>query len=143
MDKLNQPAGKSASVWNELDHTVTLGGVGKHCQKTNKSVTVPTTIAGMQSQFKSTVIPNSDLPALLGLRSLKQKNAVLDIRNNQLIMPKETADVKIHYDKAKVTVIDLVEAPGGYLMIPCSTDVIPAVPKQHPSPRVGRGTPSH
>ena len=68
---------------------------------------------------------------------------MLGLRTNQLIMPKDPVDVKIHYDKTKVTVIDLVEAPGGYLMVLC-TDVTPvAVPQQHSSPRAGRGKPTH
>ena len=58
-------------------------------------------------------------------------------------MPKNPADVKIYYEKEKVTVIDLVQAPGGYLMIPCSANTPQvAVPTPHPSPRVSRGKPT-
>ena len=120
MNALNQKAGRPTSTAHDLGYTVTLGGVGKNSQRSDTYVNVPTEVAGQPSKFSATVIQNSDLPALLGLKSLQEKNAVLDVRNNRLLLSKSPNAVKVYYQEDQVKVIDLVQAPGGYLMIPCS-----------------------
>ena len=70
MDALNGQAGGKGSVRSRLPHTLTLGGVGKHSQKSNHSVKVNTFISGDTSTYEATVIDNSKLPALLGVKSL-------------------------------------------------------------------------
>jgi hypothetical protein len=47
---------------------------------------------------------------------------VLDIRNNRLLFPKSAKDIQLSFDPKNVTVLNLEQAPGGYLMVPCSPD---------------------
>ena len=122
MDQVNQQNGKAKSIREPLGYTVSLGGVGQNSQQSKTKTTVPITVNGSASSFSATVIEGSNLPALLGLKTLKQKNAVLDIRNNRLLFPKSAKDIQLSFDPKNVTVLNLEQAPGGYLMVPCSPD---------------------
>ena len=83
------------------------------------SVKVPITVGGIASEFTAIEIPDSDVPALLGMESLKRMGAILDLSRNKMIIPSDRDDVRISY-KQGTRIIDLEEAPGGFLMIPCS-----------------------
>ena len=119
MDALNRNQGRSSTVRTQLNKPVTLGGVGKNTQQAHESVCVPTVVNGHASEYKAIEIPDSDVPALLGMETLKRMGAILDLRKNKLIIPKQNDHVQIKFATG-THIIDLVEAPGGYLMIPCS-----------------------
>ena len=118
-DKLNQAAGKKTSVWKDLPRPLTLGGVGANTQESTKETTVPISIGGEQAVFQASLLENSELPALLGLSTLEKMNGILDLHHKRLILPKSRDDVEIKYKKG-TKVLQLVQAPGGYLMLPCS-----------------------
>lgn len=66
-----------------------LGGVGKGAQRCNQDMTIPLAMARQDGSIKggtftAPVIESSSAPALLGLRSLTEHRAVLDLVSNQL-----------------------------------------------------------
>jgi len=73
---------------------------------------------GTEAIFESPVLPNSGTPALLGQKSLKKMQAVLDCYNNKLyrIGP---GGYKMQLSPGSVT-YDLEESHSGHLMLPCS-----------------------
>ena len=119
MDKINSSTGKEPSVKTQLKHPIRLGGVGKNTQVGTHSVKVPTTVCGDNSAYMATVIEGSKLPALLGLKTLKSMNAILDLRSKRVILPNTPEDASISYT-SNSRVIKMEQAPGGFLMIPCS-----------------------
>ena len=73
----------------------------------------------MGATLKTPTVPNSDLPGLLGLQSLRRARTIIDTETNKLYMlgPGD-------YDIMKVmppgtTVVQLEESPSGHLMMPC------------------------
>ena len=122
MDKINSSYGIRKSEKSDLGYTAALGGVGTGVQRTRTKVQVPTTIAGKLGTFTATYIEDSDLPALLGMQTMQDANAIIDLRHHRLILPDSQGDVKLQYKKG-TSVLPLIEAPGGFLMLPCSPDV--------------------
>ena len=53
---------------------------------------------------------------------MKDANAIIDLRHNRFILPDSKEDVKLHCKKG-TSVLHLIEAFGGFLMLPCSPDV--------------------
>ena len=121
MDRLNQRCGLPSSTRAPLGRTVTLGGVGKNTQESSHSVRVPTSVNGDKSTFTATVVDGSDLPALLGMKTLRDNRSVLDLENDRLIMPQPGQTIQIVYPPG-TKVLQLERAPGGFLMLPCSPD---------------------
>ena len=119
MDEINAKAGRPTHVRKRLPQNITLGGVGKNTQTATHEVVVHTMIDGMNTKFEATVLEDSDIPAILGMRSMQEKHGVIDLRNNRLLLPDDPADIKIVV-KNKCKVFQLRQAPGGYLMLPCS-----------------------
>ena len=103
MDKFNSEAGILQSCRTQPQRPVRLGGVGKKTQLSTESVTVPTTVSVDHSTYKATVIEGSHLPALLGLNTLKSMNAILDLRNDRLILPKHAGDAQIKFRSESCT----------------------------------------
>ena len=119
LDKLNAEAGLKPSGRNQLMKPLTLGGVGKDTQQADKEVVIPISVDGEKAVFQATLVENSDLPALLGLNTIERMNGIIDTRTKTLILPKSRDDVKISC-KPGTKELQLVQAPGGYLMLPCS-----------------------
>ena len=103
---------------------VTLGGVGKNTQESTTEVIIPTVVDGVVDNFSAVMIDDSHLPALLGLKSLRNKNAILDLRTNRLIIPNSPSDVRIENKQENTKVFQMHQAPGGFLMLPCGADKI-------------------
>ena len=53
------------------------------------------------------------------MKTLQERGAYLDLRNKRLIMPESEGDVQISVSK-KAKVYQLIQAPGGYFMLPCT-----------------------
>ena len=119
MDAINQQNGLGKSSRTPLERNVTLGGVGTGTQESTHSVSVPCEINGTKSDFVATILENSDIPAILGMESMQRKNAILDLVHNVMIVAEDPADVKIVVD-GSAKIFQLQQAPGGYLMLPCS-----------------------
>ena len=119
MDTINQGTGLPKSKFVKMPKPITLGGVGKGTQDAHFEAHVPCTISGEDVKFKATVLDNSDIPAILGMKSMQEMNGILDLRTNRLIAPLHHDDVTITA-KDSTRVYQLQQAPGGYLMLPCT-----------------------
>ena len=119
MDINNSKHGLKPSHTRNIGN-VTLGGVGKNTQESHTEVMIPTVVDGVVDNFSAVMIDDSHLPALLGLKSLQSKNAVFDLRTNRLFIPNSPSDVRIEFKKEKTNVLQMQQAPGGFLMLPCS-----------------------
>ena len=116
---INKTHGLQKSHRKLLDRSITLGGVGKGTQESTHSVTVPCCINNEPSEFVATVLDNSDIPAILGMESLQSRNAILDLVNDVMIIPSDPSEVQINVSKT-TKIFQLKQAPGGYLMLPCT-----------------------
>ena len=96
----------------------------KERKKSHTEVIVPTVVDGVVDHFSAVMIDDSNLRALLGLKSLQNKNAILDLRTNRLIIPNSPNDVRIEFKQERTNVLQMLEAPGGFLMLPCGADKI-------------------
>ena len=107
----------------ERDKALTVSGVGSGSQVCNYNthipIAIPTEDGTMSATLKTPTVPNSDLPGLLGLQSLRQARTIIDTESNKLYMlgPGD-------YDMMKImppgtTVVQLEESPSGHLMMPC------------------------
>ncbi len=73
-----------------------VGGVGKGTQRCTQEITVPAALRNAdgcmtKASFSAPMIPSSTCPALLGLKSLVEHRAVLDLSEQRLILlPKDT-----------------------------------------------------
>ena len=104
----------------ELVQKVTLGGVGTGTQEATHEVSVPCKIHGEDVKYSATVLPNSDIPAILGMKTMQERHGILDLRNKRLIFPEKPEDVQIVINKSTTRVYQLTQAPGGYFMLPCT-----------------------
>ena len=91
---------KRMDVNNSKSHTrnigkVTLGGVGKNTQESHTEVIISTVVDGVVDHFSAVMIDDNHLLALLGLKSLQNKHAILDLRTNRVIIPNSPNDVRI------------------------------------------------
>ena len=72
-----------------LEHPIGVEGVGQHAQQAGTWSILTGAVAPQSGpvelcEFEAQVVPNSEVPALLGRRSLTNKRAVLDLVNNEL-----------------------------------------------------------
>jgi hypothetical protein len=120
-------SGRSKNVIEQIqrDKPLNVSGVGKGAEicnfNTHLPIAVPTTEGTMKALLKVPTVPNSDLPGLLGLQSLKNSRTIIDTNTNKLYMvgPGD-------YDLAKLlppgtVTIQLKESPSGHLMMPCDS----------------------
>ena len=71
---------------------------------------------GHQARFDTPVIPDSEFPALWGLKSLKSKRAVIDVPNLKLYLM-GLGDYRV-VPCPGTMVIDMETANTGHLMVP-------------------------
>ena len=93
--------------------------MGTGTQDSTHEVAVPCTIDDEIVTYKATVLENSDIPAILGMKSMQKMNSVIDTRHKRLICLDDPRDCVITL-KNTAKVYQLQQAPGGYLMLPCS-----------------------
>ena len=57
------------------------------------------------------------------MKTMQNKNGILDLRNKKLYFSDNPDDVCITVKKANTTTVyDLEQAPGGYFMLPCAKE---------------------
>ena len=66
--------------------------------------------------YTAPVIPNSDLPPLLGMKTLEKQQAIMDCGNRKLIFP-GPGGVHMHLSPGSI-VFDLEKSPSGHLILP-------------------------
>ena len=105
------------------DKDLNVSGVGNGSQvcsyNTHIPIAIPTRDGVMKATFKVPTVPNSNLPGLLGLQSLRNARSIIDTETNKLYMVGPG-----NYDLSKAmppgtSVVQLVESPSGHLMMPC------------------------
>ena len=103
-----------------LSQVVQVEGVGTGASTISQRAHVPIMLQnGSEGEFVSNVVPNSELPALLGLDALERQRALIDTYNHKLIhVGKGGYELKLSPGSVSH---DLVKAPSGHLMLPCSS----------------------
>ena len=71
------------------------------------------------------MLDDSDVPALLGLKSIERKNGVIDTRVDQRKMyicdNPQDIEIRIRPGARNVHVVQLEQSPSGHLLMPCTT----------------------
>ena len=115
-------AGLSMKV--TTNHHSSIRGVGQGESTASTVVEMPIGIPNHGTgTFTGPVLDNSDIPALLGLRTMEEKYGILDMRPNErcLWFADDARDLKIvPREGAKVQRHQLIQAPSGHLLLPCS-----------------------
>lgn len=106
------------------NHHSSIRGVGQGESTASTVVKMPIGIPNHGTgTFTGPVLDNSDIPALLGLRTMEEKHGILDMRPGErcLWLADEARDLKIvPREGAKVQRHQLIQAPSGHLLLPCS-----------------------
>jgi hypothetical protein len=111
-------AGRGTHI-GPLKNPINIGGVGKNDQVASECAEVPLAFEnGMQSLFKTPIVPNSEIPALLGLELIDAHFMVIDSRNNRLIIP-GAGGYRVELSPGSVS-LKLHRAMSGHLMLPCT-----------------------
>ena len=122
------PDGK-LPTYDDLEIPQNVMGVGKEPDVATKSISMPigltTADGGVHANYKATVLPNSDVPALLGLNCMQQSKAILDLRQDKLHMwiANNLDDLEIRIKPGRemnVTKMPMVKAPSGHLILKCT-----------------------
>ena len=117
--------------YDELEEPQGVMGVGKHASTATHVAAVP---VGMADQgippddtfrYKATAIPNSDVPALLGLNSMTASNGILDLRPGKMhfYTMEDPSALEIKYVPGKEHLVGRLKmsmAQSGHLMLQCS-----------------------
>ena len=105
-------------TYRQMDRPLTVEGVGKTAQRADNMSRIPiTTPTGGLGVYEAPVVPESNVPALLGLNTMEKQRVILDIPNQKYIIPGE-GDVKILLP-AGSQVLSMEKAPCGRLLLPC------------------------
>ena len=112
-----QTAGQGC-VWQKLKKMLSVEGVGQKANEASDEMILPICLEDASTgTFQSAVIPESELPALLGLKSLSKFKSLIDTHNKQLIFVGPGGYSLKLSPGSKV--FKLHSAPTGHLMLPC------------------------
>jgi hypothetical protein len=93
-------------------------GVGQKANEASDAVVMPICLEdGYTGTFSSAVIPDSELPALLGLSSISKLKGLIDTQHKQIIFV-GPGGYKLSLSPGS-KVYQLYSAPTGHLMLPC------------------------
>ena len=96
-----------------------VGGVGKHAQECDHKISTPIGLEdGTEGFYDAPVIRDSDVPALLGRKSLTRQRALIDTFSNKLYLVGH-GGYRIQMSPGS-KVYDLVRSDTGHLLLPCS-----------------------
>lgn len=117
---------KAEQKTKTLDRALTVSGVGKSSQEATSSTTVECAFRDVSGKLKvgsytAPVVPHSSLPPLLGLKSLRAKNAIVDTASPALILP-GAGGIEFKLSPGS-QVHPLTMSESGHLILPvCSVD---------------------
>ena len=116
---LAQGAGLTV-IWTDLKQAMSVEGVGKGAQPCGGAARVPIKLQnGEETLFETPWIAGSAIPALLGLETLRKKQAVMDCYNGILYLVAGNGSYKMSLPKGSTT-LKLERAPSGHWLLPCS-----------------------
>ena len=105
-------------AWQKLKKTLSVEGVGQKSNEAVDEVIIAICLAdGNVGTFKAPVIPDSPLPALLGLRTLTKMRAVIDCFHRRIVFVGE-GGYKMQLSPGSVS-YKLESAVTGHLLLPC------------------------
>ncbi len=105
--------------YEALAKPLEVGGVGKTSQKVVDKASVPVAFEnGAHSVFETPVVPDSELPALLGLQLLEGHKMLLDCHHRKLIIP-GPGGYRLHLSPGSIS-LNLRKAQSGHLLLPCT-----------------------
>ena len=104
--------------WYLLNKVLGVEGVGKQAQEVTHGVRVPIFLDACEdlTSYSAPIVQDSYIPGLLGLRSLEEKDSVLDMRVSERKL--YCGPVKI-VPLAGCVVHQLETAASGHLLLPC------------------------
>ena len=105
-------------TWQKLKKMLSVEGVGQKANEASDEIVLPICLEDASTgTFQSAVIQQSELPALLGLKSLSKLKSLIDTHNKQLIFVGPGGYSLKLSPGSKV--YKLHSAPTGHLMLPC------------------------
>ena len=105
-------------TWQKLKKMLSVEGVGQKANEASDEIIMPICLEDASTgTFQSAVIQQSELPALLGLKSLSKLKSLIDTHNKQLIFVGPGGYTLKLSPGSKV--YKLHSAPTGHLMLPC------------------------
>eukprot|EP00973_Karenia_brevis_P067440 9380555-Karenia_brevis.AAC.1 len=108
-----------SSTRQSLKQELGVEGVGSGSQTCTESMTVPCALEGAQlGEFTAPIVPKSEIPALLGLKSMQEKRVLIDTYNHYMYMV-GPGGYKLQLSPGSKR-LTLEEAPSGHLLLPIS-----------------------
>ena len=121
--EFNTQTGKRINVkYDVLQNPTSISGIGAGALQVKSMCTVPISVTpGQSSTFRCALVSGSHAPALLGVDSLRDLNAVIDPRQGQdvLWIADNIDDIRITAGPT-ASRIQLERAQSGHLMVPCT-----------------------
>ena len=101
---------------------VHIGGVGNDVSTAYWKTKVPIGLRnGKRSEYKALYLENNRTPALLGTQSLRNMNAILDLREGQMFLYcGDTSDIALSTKNTAAHKLRLEVAKSGHILLPCS-----------------------
>jgi hypothetical protein len=106
-------------VMRPLQQPMAVEGVGKASQTATEAGRVLVGVAGHMGSYTAPVIPNSDLPPLLGMRTLEGRKAIQDVGSKKLIFP-GPGGAHMQLSPGSL-VFPLEKSPSGHLILPITS----------------------
>ena len=119
--------------FEKMDVPLKVEGVGKEAQTCIERAIVPVALSdGQEGTFTAPVVPDSDIPALYGQRSLRANRAIIDTIHSRLYQL-GPGEFKIIYPSG-TRIFDLVDSPSGHMLLPVTEfDALPRAGRSQPS----------
>ena len=106
------------SLFQKLSRPLSVEGVGNSSDETQEECIAPICLPdGRTGSFTTPVIPNSQLPALLGLNTLSKERCLIDCFNNQIVFV-GPGGYRLQASPGSRT-YQLKTAKSGHLLLPC------------------------
>ena len=102
---------------NPLDRVLTVEGVGAGSQDCTEKASIPMILeTGDHGTYVTPVIPNSNVPALLGMVTLESKRALIDVPGKKLYLLGQ-GEYRIQVPEGSLE-LSLEKTESGHLMLP-------------------------
>ena len=111
-------AGEPAPIMIPLDKPISVGGVGAGRVEAKVAVRCLTGVQGVMQTYQAPVVPNSSIPALLGIKPLKNQRAVMDCFTGRLYTVGQ-GGYRMNLSPGS-RMYDLVPSHSGHWILPCT-----------------------
>ena len=78
---------------------------------------IPISIEGQRGKFESQELPDSEVPAIVGLKGMEANQIMLIPHHNRVIIP-NGGKVEIKISK-EVQIVECIRTDSGHLLLPC------------------------